>query len=225
LALEGLARWGSGPKPEESGAEVEKITAAVRVLLRIRRTGVPTATAPALRLVECLGTRCGLQPEDIVQLQFAAALHDAGMAHVEDEILLGEADLSWDERDEVDLHVEQGVDLMEPLLPDPSLREIIRHHHEKVDGSGYPAGLGGEDIPLGSRLLSVIDAWFSLTRGRPYRQGISPTKALAEIEENRGSQFDERVVGEFRHVLESEGLLTEDSQESGSTTSRRMETR
>ena len=213
LALEGLRRWGSGPRPEESGAEVEKITAALRGLLRIRRTGVPTATAPALRLVECLGRRCGLDGAEIEQLKYAAALHDAGMAHIEDEILLGETDLSWDERDEVDLHVEQGVELMEPLLPDPSLGVIIRHHHERVDGTGYPAGLAGEDIPLGSRLLSVIDAWFSLTRGRPYRPGLAPATALAEIRDNRGSQFDERVVDEFGRVLESEGLLAGDSLE------------
>lgn len=225
LALEGLARWGCGPRRDESAAAVEKITAAVRVLLRIRRTGVPTATAPALRLVECLGARCGLQSAEIVHLQFAAALHDAGMAHVEDEILLGETVLSWDERDEVDQHVEQGVDLMEPLFPDPSLTGIIRHHHERMDGSGYPAGLHGDEIPLGSRLLSVIDAWFSLTRGRPYRPGLPPATALAEIEANRGTQFDERVVNEFRRVLENEGLLAADSVESGPKPGGRMETR
>ncbi|MBU8871144.1 MAG: HD domain-containing protein [Gemmatimonadales bacterium] len=215
LALDGLRRWSSGPKSEESEPEVERITAALRGLLRIRRTGIPTATAPALRLVECLGRRCGLDEEGIEQLKHAAALHDAGMAHIEDEILLGETDLSWDERDEVDLHVEQGVELMEPLIPDPHLEKIIRHHHERMDGSGYPAGLTGQDIPLGSRLLSVVDAWFSLTRGRPYRPGLAPRKALAEIQENGGSQFDEQVISELGRVLASEGWLAGDSQETG----------
>lgn len=207
LALDGLRRHGSGAQPAESAAETERITAALRVLLRIRRTGVPTATAAALRLVERLGLACGLAADEIEQLQYAAALHDAGMAHIEDEILLGEADLSYDERDEVDLHVEQGVEAMEPLLPDPALAGMIRHHHERMDGTGYPDGLAGEAIPFGSRLLAVVDAWFSLTRGRPYRPGLAPDKALAEIREHRGTQFDAKIVEEFERVLEVEGLL------------------
>ncbi len=214
LALDNLHRWGAGPQPEESAREIERTTAALRILLRIRRTGVPTATPQALYLVRRLGEVCGLSATRIRHLQHAAALHDAGMAHIEDEILLGETDLSYDERDEIDLHVEQGVEAMEPLLADAQILEIIRHHHERFDGTGYPDGLAATDIPLESRLLAVIDAWFSLTRGRPYRAGLPAIRAIEEIQAHSGSQFDATILHEFRCVLEEDGILSADDPDS-----------
>ncbi len=183
-------------------------TATVRLLLRIRRNGVPTATAQSLALAENLGGRLGLDKVEIKRLQLATVLHDAGMAQVEEEIVLGESELSLDERDEVDRHVDQVVDLLGPLLPDEGIEKIIRHHHEKFDGTGYPDGLSGEDIPLGSRLMAVIDTWFSLISPRPFRSGLSPEAALAEIAANAGTQFDGWIVTEFTRVLHSEGVLS-----------------
>jgi hypothetical protein len=188
---------------------------AVRLLLKIRRTGVPTSTPQALDLLAKLARRLGVGEMGARRIQYAAALHDAGMARVEDEIVLGEASLNVDERDEVERHVEQGVDLMSPLLPDEATTDIMRHHHEKYDGTGYPTGLKGPEIPLGARLLAVIDAWFSLTRERPFRQGLSPVAALAEISTYTGTQFDPQVVREFKAVLVSENLLGGSPQKTG----------
>jgi len=188
---------------------VGRTAEAVRLLLRIRRTGVPTSTSEALALLAALARRMGVGESGTRRLQYAAALHDAGMGRVEEEIVMGGAKLDVDQRDEVDRHVEQGVDLMAPLLPDEATTDIIRYHHERFDGKGYPAGLAGEKIPLGSRLLAVIDAWFSLTRPRPFRSGLEPVAALAEIESHAGSQFDPRVVQEFQQVLVAQQLLTE----------------
>jgi HD-GYP domain-containing protein (c-di-GMP phosphodiesterase class II) len=115
--------------------------------------------------------------------------------------------LSVDERDEVDRHVEQGVDLMAPLLTDAATADIIRHHHEKFDGTGYPDGLAGARIPHGSRLLAVIDAWFSLTRARPFRARLAAADALAEITSHTGTQFDPSVVDAFASVLAETGIL------------------
>jgi len=204
-----LRRRGRLDSAEEGSASVPvaKISEAVRALLQIRRSGVPTATPEALKLVAALAAALGQDRLQVRQLQYAAALHDAGMARIEDEIVHGVGELSWDERDEVDRHVEQGVDLMAPLLPQPELVTIIRHHHERVDGSGYPAGLRGEDIPLGSRVLGVIDAWFALTRGRPFRTGLTPAEAVAEIRAHREDQFDADIVDAFIKVLSEEGIL------------------
>jgi HD-GYP domain-containing protein (c-di-GMP phosphodiesterase class II) len=123
------------------------------------------------------------------------------MARVEDEIVLGAAPLSWDERDEVDRHVEQGCELVTPLLRDPAVRGIIRHHHERVDGTGHPDGLAGDRIPLGARILAVADAWYSLTKDRPFRSGLEPSAAMAEIRAHAGTQFDPRVVETFAALM------------------------
>lgn len=188
-----------------------KVIEALQMLLQARRHGIPTATAEALHLTRALAEELALESSQIDRLLYAAALHDAGMARVEDEIMMGQQELDWDERDEVDRHVEQGVDLLEPLLPDPRVTDIIRHHHERLDGSGYPDGLRGEDIPLESRVLAVIDAWFSLTRERPFRSGLPATAAIAEIKDHVGTQFDARVTDVFIDVLKTESVLSDDT--------------
>ena len=195
-----------------AGPSVGRTIEAVRLLLRIRRTGVPTSTSSALSLLAQLAQRMGVGRTGIRRLQYAAALHDAGMARVEEEIMLGGAKLEVDERDEVDRHVEQGLDLLSPLLPDDATADIIRHHHEKFDGSGYPAGLKGHAIPLGARLLAVIDAWFALTRGRPFRDGLAAADALAEIVSHAGTQFDPDAVREFQAVLAAADPLAAEPQ-------------
>jgi len=161
-----------------------------------------------LALTEKLGHRLGLKKAEIKKLQLATVLHDAGMGQVEEEIVLGESELSLDERDEVNCHVDQIVDLLGPLSQDAAIEKIIRHHHEQFDGTGYPDGLVGEDIPLGSRLMAVIDTWFSLTSPRPFRDGMSPEEAHKEILAHTWTQFDGRVVTEFTEVLHNEGVLT-----------------
>ena len=94
-------------------------------------------------------------------------------------------------------------------MPDAAIEKIIRHHHEQFDGTGYPDGLVAEDIPLGSRLMAVIDTWFSLTSPRPFRDGMSVEEAHKEILAHTGTQFDGRVVTEFIEVLHNEGVLTD----------------
>ncbi len=179
-----------------------RVLDALQVLLQTRRTGIPTSTPEALHLIGRAAGALGMGAQETRRLLYAATLHDAGMARVEDEIVLGAAPLSWDERDEVDRHVEQGCELVGPLLPDPAVRGLIRHHHERVDGSGHPDGLAGEDIPLGARILAVADAWFSLTKDRPFRAGLAPAAALAEIRAHAGTQFDPRVVAAIAALVE-----------------------
>jgi signal transduction histidine kinase len=178
-----------------------RVLEALQVLLQTRRTGIPTSTPEALHLIARLARALGLAAPDTRRLLYAATLHDAGMARVEDEIVLGAAPLSWDERDEVDRHVEQGCELVTPLLRDPAVRGIIRHHHERVDGTGHPDGLAGDRIPLGARILAVADAWYSLTKDRPFRSGLEPSAAMAEIRAHAGTQFDPRVVETFAALM------------------------
>ncbi|MBU2500163.1 HD domain-containing protein [bacterium] len=182
--------------------EPAKLAEAMRALIQTRRGGIPTATAGSLQLVRRLARRLGVSRRNLASLQIAAALHDVGMARVEEDIRLGEGRLSWDEKDAVDGHVDIGLDLMRPLIPDHAVETIIRHHHERVDGNGYPEGLRGEAIPLGSRILAVVDAWFSLTTDRPYRRALVPGEALQEIRSHAGAQFDPAVVEAFVALME-----------------------
>ena len=207
LALGYLTAEHPADDDSSGNTQLTKVIDAVRAVLQIKRSGVPTSTAEALGLVAKLGRRLGVESEDIDRLQYAALLHDAGMARVEVEIVRGESELSWDQRDEVERHVEQGLDLMAPLLLDPETATIIRHHHERIDGTGYPDGLTGGKIPVGARLLAVIDAWFALTRDRSFRPGLQPVVALEEVKSHAGNQFDAEVVAAFEDVLKNEGII------------------
>lgn len=208
-ALAHLVEGGLEQGSSSTTLQVTKATEALRAILQIKRSGVPTSSAQAQKLISGLGKALAMDAADVDRLQYAALLHDAGMARVEVEIVLGESELAWDQRDEVERHVEQGVDLMSPLLPDATTLGIIYHHHEKVDGTGYPGGLIADEIPLGARVLAVIDAWFALTRTRTFRQGLSAVEAWQEIMKHSGTQFDTEVVRALGGVLSGEGVLPE----------------
>jgi len=170
---------------------------SLSVLAQMHRQGVPAATPAAVALATDLGERLGMDPAGLAALQDAIVLHDAGMARVEEELVLTRAELAPDEQDEIDRHVELGLDLLAPLLVDPHVATMIRHHHERWDGQGHPDGLAGRDIPLGARVLAVVDAWYALTRVRPYRSGRDAGPALQEIRRCSGTQFDPEVVSGF----------------------------
>ncbi len=178
-----------------------KILSAVRALAQVKRWGIPTATAESLGLVRDLATALGQTEDQIRMVQCAAALHDAGMTRLEEDILKEDGPLAWDQKDEVDRHVAHGLDLVAPLVWKPQVATIIRHHHEWFDGNGHPDGLRGEAIPLGSRVLAVVDAWYSMTTDRPYRSGMTFEEALGEIEAHAGTQFDPAVVSALKDRL------------------------
>jgi signal transduction histidine kinase len=187
------------------------MTAAVgqglRVLGDMRRGRIPTADPLALRLLAGTAAALGLAPQAARRLQFAGALHDVGMLEIDPDIVQKAARLNDDEMDEVTRHPLRGLDLLGPLAAQPDLREMILYHHEHVDGSGYPGSRRGGDIPVGARILAVVDAFFAMVRNRPYRERRSPDDVVAEIRRHAGTQFDPDVVEAFVNVLRQEGLL------------------
>ena len=192
---------------------LDTVVEALSALTGLRRNGVPTADPLALRLLTRMGRRLGLSSYEIRLLQYAGALHDAGMVLLDPDVVLKPENLDMDERDHVDRHPQRGLDLLGPLVEIPELQAIIRHHHERVDGRGYPEGRRGEAIPLGARILAVIDAFFAMIRSRPWREGLPVAPAVAEIQRHAGTQFDERVVISFMGVLLEEGLLSSSVEE------------
>ena len=151
-------------------------------------------------LAEAIGVQLGLEAATVEQLRLAGLLHDLGKIGVPDEILRAPRRLTAAEFETVKRHPEFGRSLLEDLGIEP-IDDWVLHHHEHWNGSGYPDGLAGEDIPLGARVILVADAFEAITADRPYRQAQSVDAALAEVGTCAGSQFDPRVVAALERHL------------------------
>jgi HD-GYP domain-containing protein (c-di-GMP phosphodiesterase class II) len=129
-------------------------------------------------------------------------LHDIGKVTLPDSVLLKPESLTDDEWETMRLHPIIGAQLLEVVneLHDSIAITIIRHHHERWDGRGYPHGLAGEDIPIACRAFSVVDAYDAMTNDRPYRKAMPTEHALAELRRHAGTQFDSAAVEAFEDV-------------------------
>ncbi|TAK14443.1 MAG: GAF domain-containing protein [Anaerolineae bacterium] len=149
-----------------------------------------------------IGLQMGLPRAECEALRWAALLHDIGKIGVPDEVLLKPASLTKEERKTIERHPELGASIVAPVKKLGNVAPIIRHHQEWVDGSGYPDGLKGDDIPMGARILAVVDAYSAITDDRVYRKARSPADAKKELRKFSGTQFDPKVVEMFIAILE-----------------------
>ena len=142
--------------------------------------------------------------EHLYQVEVAALLHDIGKIGVPDAILKKQAPLTAEERAVINRHPEYSWSILRlfPGLEDASLYAL--HHHENVDGTGYPSGLKGEEIPLVSRIVSVIDAYDAMVSNRCYRKGLPHPEAIRRLLESSGTQFDRNVVQTFIPIAEQD---------------------
>ena len=154
-----------------------------------------------------IARKLNLPEKDVSVIQYVASVHDIGMTEISDEILNKALHLSTEEMRQIQRHPERGAELIRPLEFVEAVSNIILYHHERFDGSGYPMGLKGDEIPVGARILAVIDAFQSMTIGRPYRTRKTTEAALEELVENSGTQFDRDVVEAFVGVLKEDGKL------------------
>lgn len=148
--------------------------------------------------------KLGLPEGDHYQLEVAALLHDIGKIGIPDAILRKEGKLTDEERALMNKHPEYSWSILRlfPGLEKASLYAL--HHHESFDGRGYPGGLKGEEIPIGSRIVSVIDAYDAMVSNRSYRKGLAHEEAVRRLTEGGGSQFDPTVVRAFLEIAERE---------------------
>ncbi|MFA6412074.1 MAG: HD domain-containing phosphohydrolase [Syntrophales bacterium] len=151
----------------------------------------------AVRLAREMGCTTG----EIESLKIAGSLHDLGKVAIPDNVLLKPDRLTNEEYEIVKQHPDTGERILKPVAIFERERTIIRHHHERWDGRGYPAGLSGEDIPILARILAMTDTFDAITNNRPYRQAQSVEAAVAEIKKNRGTQFDPLVTDHFLKIL------------------------
>jgi cyclic di-GMP phosphodiesterase len=140
----------------------------------------------------------GLRLTDEPQIEFGFLLHDVGKVAIPDAVLFKPASLSRDEEQLMRRHTLIGADIVADIDFLGSARDVIRSHHERWDGRGYPDGLAGEQIPLAARVFALADTLDALTTDRPYRPGRSLAAAREEIARVRGAQFDPEVVDVFQ---------------------------
>lgn len=159
-----------------------------------------------------IGEEMGLSPAEVDIIRNASILHDVGKIGIKEDILKKPGRLTEEERREMEYHpfigtkILQSVKLLEPVMP------LVYHHHERFDGTGYPDGLRGEEIPLGARIISVADAFESMTSDRPYRKALPLEEAISELRYGSGRQFDPRIVEVFMGMAEQGKIDVEWSQ-------------
>lgn len=151
----------------------------------------------ALKMVNKLA----LSPQEISKIELAGLLHDIGMIGVAEDILNKTQKLTPEEFESIKKHVNYSVKILEDIKQLDEIIEIIKYHHEYYNGGGYPFGLKGDEIPLGSRIIAIADAYDAMVSNRAYRTGKTPQEALAILEKGAGEQFDPHLVQIFKEIL------------------------
>ncbi len=210
LVFHHLAR--TGVKAYERGAELTRRTEELSAL----QVGLLTTVLQTLSMRDAMTARhstavarysrevaatLGLPEREQDLIHTAALLHDIGKFILPDTVLFANRKLTQDEWELIKLHPEQGAKLVERIEGYGPVAEIVLHHHEKFAGGGYPAGIAGEDIPLGARIIAVADTYDVMTSRDSYRRPVSPEAALAEIHRVSGTQLDPQVAQAFERVI------------------------
>jgi two-component system cell cycle response regulator len=152
-----------------------------------------------------VGERLRLGVAELLELELGALLHDLGKVRVPEPVLSKPGPLDSAERELVNHHPVWGAELLEQIPGLEPVAAIVRHHHERWDGAGYPDGLCHDRIPMGSRIVAVCDAYQAMTSARPYRAALPPAAAAFELRAGAGSQFDPALVECFVEVLRVRG--------------------
>ncbi|NCB91677.1 MAG: HD domain-containing protein [Clostridia bacterium] len=153
-----------------------------------------------------IGEKMGMSQQQLSQIHLAGLFHDIGKIGVPDGILLKPGKLTIDEYEIIKHHPQEGERILSALTLFKEIAPIVRSHHERVDGSGYPDHLKGEAIPLHARIIAVADAFDAMTSNRHYRRSMSIEMALDEIRQKKGTQFDEQAADAFLQIADEEDL-------------------
>jgi putative nucleotidyltransferase with HDIG domain len=145
-------------------------------------------------VAEAIGNTVGLSGDELADLRGASLLHDVGKIGISDAILNKSDRLTPLEWEIVKKHSIEGAKIVSQIKNISSLAPLIRHHHEWYDGTGYPDGLKGQEIPLGSRIICIADAYYTMVSRRVYRSAMSQNEALIELERCSGTQFDPEII-------------------------------
>jgi putative two-component system response regulator len=171
-------------------------------LLAIRDPATQSHSLTVLSLAEEVCQKLGLGGEDLYNIKLAALLHDIGKIIIPEDLLMKPEGLSPDEYVRMHQHVHYGYHALNGISSLALARELMFYHHENYDGSGYPRGLKGEEIPIGARIVAVVDAYDAMTSDRPYRKGLATAEAQRRLLEAKRKQFDPKVVDALIRCLQ-----------------------
>jgi putative two-component system response regulator len=160
----------------------------------------------------------GLSEQDQTTIRIGGYLHDVGKIAIADRILLKPGPLTPEEYEEMQRHAEIGGSIVQTHEAMTGIARIVRHHHERFDGKGYPDRLVGADIPLGARIIAVADAFSAMTTDRVYRAAIAVEAAWDELRRNAGSQFDPAIVELFEQAIDVDDLVAREAVAAGHRT-------
>jgi signal transduction histidine kinase/putative methionine-R-sulfoxide reductase with GAF domain len=184
----------------DSERVVDDALAAVQAMTQLKRE-FALGGRRTVKRARSLARGMGLSPAEIDVVGYVASIHDLGMVRFGPHTIHPHR-LDERQRRALRSHPEVSVEILRPIEYLGLVREIVLGHHERWDGSGYPHGLVGDRIPMGSRILAVVDAWESMTTSRPWRPAMSREAAVAELRQGSGGQFDPEVVEAFARLLE-----------------------
>ena len=194
--------WQHAAAVDTTSEQAEQASRAMSAIIdNARRARLKLTSGSMAAKAVATGRRLGISEEDVQVLAYVASVHDVGMSQIGTPVLHEPGKLDAETWALVAQHPARTVEIVKPIEFQEQAAEIILAHHERVDGRGYPRGLKGDQIPLGARIICVIDAYESMTLGRPYRQAMSHEAALEELRRCSGTQFDPKVVVAFIQAL------------------------
>ena len=155
-----------------------------------------------MALVRAVAEEMTAESEMVRELMISTLLRDVGTVAVDPAVQQDQRQYDEESREQMQAHVQSSLQLLEHIDFPWKVLPIIRHHHERYDGTGYPDGLRGREIPIGARIVAVVDAYVAMTSHRPHREALDPEAALAELIRETGQQFDPEVVEVFQRVLD-----------------------
>lgn len=182
---------------QETKSQLQGTLRAMVDLVERRRPNYTPHSTLVSRFAQAVGHSMGMREDELEDLCLASMLQDVGMLQVPEAILYAPRHLTADEQMQIRQHAQKGADLAKMASFSRAVQQAILCHHERLDGTGYPGSLKGEDIPVAARVLAVCDAYVAMTSSRPHRARMSSLDALAELRAGSGTKFDPRIVREF----------------------------
>ncbi|HYG57237.1 MAG TPA: HD-GYP domain-containing protein [Symbiobacteriaceae bacterium] len=191
-------------------ADMQEQVTRVTAMLREHSPETARHCIAVARYGTVMARALGLPERRVLLVSLAGLLHDVGKIYVASRILAKPGPLTPEEWAVVKEHPARGVELLRRCTALSDVLLAVAFHHERYDGTGYPAGLSGREIPLEARILSICNAYDAMITDRSYRRGVAPAEALARLREGAGTQFDPDLVPVFTRVpMQGEHLIAE----------------